>query len=149
MDCIDWLSSYECSMKKLTNMALIYAILALVGGVFFREFTKFNDFTGITSLSVVHTHYLILGVGVALLVLILERTVTNNQLLTKKLVVLYNVGLNTTCIMFLVRGITQVLGTPLASGANAAISGIAGLGHIMLGISIIWGLVRLKKIVAE
>ena len=136
-------------MKKYSNMALIYAVLALCGGVFFREVTKFNDFTGKTVLSVVHTHYFVLGVLAALLVLILERTVTNNQLMTGKLFVLYNVGLNVTCIMFLVRGFTQVLGPPLASGATAAISGIAGLGHIMLGGSIIWALVRLKKLVKE
>mgnify|MGYP000689074351 CR=1 FL=1 len=33
-------------MKKYANSALIYAILAMVGGVFFREFTKFNGFEG-------------------------------------------------------------------------------------------------------
>jgi len=33
-------------MKKYANSALMYAILAMVGGVFFREFTKFNGFEG-------------------------------------------------------------------------------------------------------
>ena len=45
-------------MKKDANSALIYAILAMVGGVFFREFTKFNGFEGATTLAFVHTHYL-------------------------------------------------------------------------------------------
>ena len=38
-------------MKKYANSALIYAILAMVGGVFFREFTKFNGFEGATTLA--------------------------------------------------------------------------------------------------
>ena len=48
-------------MKKLINTAMIYMILALVMGVFYREFTKFYQFTGITTLSVIHTHLFILG----------------------------------------------------------------------------------------
>ena len=43
-------------MKRYINSALLYAVLAMAGGVFYREFTKFNDFTGKTTLSVVHTH---------------------------------------------------------------------------------------------
>ncbi|RGW71828.1 DUF2871 family protein [Holdemanella biformis] len=31
-----------------------------MGGVFYREFTKVNGFTSFTTLSVVHTHYLML-----------------------------------------------------------------------------------------
>ena len=33
-------------MKRYLNTSLVYAILAMVGGVFYREFTKFNGFTG-------------------------------------------------------------------------------------------------------
>ena len=48
-------------MRKYANSALVYAILAMVGGVFYREFTKFNGFTGTTSLGFVHAHYFALG----------------------------------------------------------------------------------------
>ena len=41
-------------MKRYMNMALLYAVLAMVGGVFYREFTKFNGFTAKTTLGVVH-----------------------------------------------------------------------------------------------
>ena len=44
-------------MKRYINTALLYAILAMAGGVFYREFTKFNGFTAKTTLAVVHTHY--------------------------------------------------------------------------------------------
>lgn len=53
-------------MKRYMNMALLYAVLAMVGGVFYREFTKFNGFTAKTTLSVVHTHYFLLGMVVFL-----------------------------------------------------------------------------------
>ena len=33
-------------MKKLLNTAFIYALAAMAGGVFYREFTKFNGFPG-------------------------------------------------------------------------------------------------------
>ena len=46
---------------------MIYMIAALVAGVFYRELTKFNQFTGKTTLSVTHTHLFILGVFVFLL----------------------------------------------------------------------------------
>lgn len=52
-------------MKRLMLASIIYAVLALVGGVFYREFTKLNGFT---ILSVVHTHYLILGMVFFLIV---------------------------------------------------------------------------------
>ena len=48
-------------MKRYINTALVYAILAMIGGVFYREFTKFNGFTAKTTLAFLHTHYFMLG----------------------------------------------------------------------------------------
>lgn len=48
-------------MKRYINTALLYAVLAMAGGVFYREFTKLNGYTDPTTLSVVHTHYFLLG----------------------------------------------------------------------------------------
>lgn len=48
-------------MKKLINRAFLYAMLALTGGVFYREFTKWNGFEGRTALAFVHPHLLMLG----------------------------------------------------------------------------------------
>ena len=61
-------------MKRYLNTSLVYAILAMVGGVFYREFTKFNGFTGKTTLAVVHTHYFLLGMLFFLLLLLLEKS---------------------------------------------------------------------------
>ena len=47
--------------RKLFKSAFVYLILALCAGVFFREYTKIMEFTGITSLSFMHLHYFVLG----------------------------------------------------------------------------------------
>ena len=44
---------------------------------------------------------------------------------------------NLTAAMFVVRGVVQVLRAPLSSGMDASISGMAGIGHILLGVSLV------------
>jgi len=58
-------------MKKVMNTAILYFLFAMIGGVFYREFTKINEFSGQTTLSVVHTHLLTLGAAVFLFVAVL------------------------------------------------------------------------------
>lgn len=132
-------------MKRYINAALFYAILAMVSGVFYREFTKFHLFTGKTTLSVVHTHYFLLGMVFFLLLLVLEKNISFTDTKTMKLLVVYHVGLNLTSIMLVVRGVTQVFGTALTSAMNATISGMAGIGHILLGVSLILLLLQIKR----
>lgn len=132
-------------MKKYANSALIYAIAAMVFGVFYREFTKFMGFTGESALSVMHTHYFMLGMVMFLLMLLLEKQFAFTNGKTGRVLLVYHAGLNLTGVMFLIRGVTQVLGTPLSSGMNAAISGMAGIGHILLGVSMVLLLVQIKK----
>ena len=136
-------------MKRYMNCALLYAVFAMIGGVFYREFTKFHGFTDPTSLGVVHTHYFLLGMMFFVLLLLLEKNFSFTGAKTKKILPFYHIGLNLTAIMLAVRGITQVLETSLSSGMNAAISGIAGIGHIILGISLILLLIQIKRGVLE
>lgn len=56
--------------------------------------------------------------------------------------VFFDIGLNLTAIMLIVRGIVQVLDLNVVS---AAISGIAGIDHIILGVSLILILLDIKK----
>ena len=135
-------------MKRYMNTALLYAILAMVGGVFYREFTKFNGFTAKTTLSVVHTHYFLMGM-VFFLLLVLEKSFSFTGPKTGRVLVFYHVGLNLIAVMLVIRGVTQVLGTTLSSGMSAAISGMAGIGHILLGVSLVLLLVQLKRAVQE
>lgn len=132
-------------MKRYMNTALVYAVLAMAGGVFYREFTKFVGFTGKTTLSVVHTHYFMLGMALFLLLLLLEKSFSFTTARTGRVLIVYHVGLNLTAVMFLVRGVTQALGTALSSGMDAAISGVAGIGHILLGVSLVLLLLQVKR----
>lgn len=61
----------------------------------------------------------------------------------------YNIGLAVTVVMMVVRGIAQVLNISLSSAANASISGIAGIGHMLTGVGIILFLASLKKAVGN
>lgn len=54
-------------MKRHIRFALVYAVLAMACGVFYREFTKAYEFTGVTALGKVHTHLFMLGMTVFLL----------------------------------------------------------------------------------
>ena len=135
-------------MKKYINCSIVYAFLALAGGVFFREFTKFNGFEGATSLGLIHPHYMVLGVFFFLGLMALDRLFNIGDRMGKVLIG-YHFGLNLTAVMMLVRGITQVLAIALPAGADAAISGIAGLGHIILGVSLVVMLFKLRKAVSE
>lgn len=135
-------------MKRYMNLSRVYAVLAMVGGVFYREFTKFNGFTGKTTLGVVHPHYFLLGMVFFLLLLLLEKNFGFTGPKTGRVLIAYQVGLNLTTVMFVVRGVTQVLGTSLSSGMTAAISGMAGIGHIILGVSLVVLLVQIRRSVA-
>lgn len=137
-------------MKKMIRIAFFYVILALIGGVFYREFTKFNGFTGVTVLADVHVHLMVLGV---FMFMILALFVKNLPLLKEKrfsqFMIIYNIGLLLTVIMMAIRGMTQVLTMTLTSGMSAAISGMAGIGHIFLGIGLILLMITLLKVTQE
>lgn len=135
-------------MKRYMNTALLYAAFAMAGGVFYREFTKFNGFTGKTTLSVVHTHYFLLGMVFFLLLLLLEKNFSFTDAKTGRVLAAYHIGLNLTAVMFVVRGLTQVLAPALSRGMDAAISGMAGIGHILLGVSMVLLLVQIRRSVA-
>lgn len=132
-------------MKRYMNLSVVYAVLAMVGGVFYREFTKFNGFSGQTVLGVVHTHYFLLGMVWFLLLMLLEKNFSFTGEKTGRLLVVYQIGLNLTEVMFIVRGVTQVLGLDPSSGMNASVSGIAGIGHILLGVSLVLVLLQVRK----
>lgn len=136
-------------MRHYINAAWVYTFLGLVAGVFYREFTKFNDFTGDTVLSVLHTHYLALGVLFFLILLLLERNFQFTSSKTWKYVWTYHIGLNLTILLFITRGVTEVLHIPLNRGMDAAISGTAGLGHIILSIGFVMILSHVRRKVKE
>ena len=136
--------------KKYFNLALIYATAAMIGGVFYREFTKWNGFTGATALGKVHTHLFILGMLVFLLVALFSQSMDlEKQKTFRTFMKIYNIGLPILSIMMVVRGVIQVLEFDISSRANLAISGVAGAGHVLVGIGIVLLLLTLKKSAKE
>ena len=137
-------------MKKYLNISLIYAIASMVGGVFYREFTKMQGFDGVTALGKVHTHLFLLGM---LMFMVISLFAAHRDLTEIKLfrifMPIYNAGVSLTAVMMVVRGITEVLGSPLSKGVSAAISGIAGIGHMLVGAGIILLILSLKRAAKE
>lgn len=131
------------NMKRLMNASIVYAILGLMGGVFYREFTKLNGFTGFTTLSVVHTHYLMLGMVFFLLLVVVEKNFhfVDNKVL--KYLLFYHIGLILTVVMLVIRGVVQVLSLDVSSAV------LSEIGHLILGISMILVLISIRNCIKD
>lgn len=128
-------------MKKLFNLSFFYLILGLALGIFFREFTKITSFTGITKLSVAHTHTLVLGFIFFLILIILEKEFKlSNIKHFNTFLITYNLGLISLICTLVARGILEVLNKDFIGLPH-----IAGTSHAILGISLIWFMIILKK----
>ena len=122
-------------MKRHLKFAFVYAVLAMVCGVFYREFTKAMGFTGVTALGKLHVHLFLLGMVVFLMVALFdEKFGLQKHKLYIPFMITYNAGVGIMCIMLLVRGIFDVVGGEAPDGA---ISGVAGIGHILVAVGIV------------
>ncbi|MGO2053408.1 DUF2871 domain-containing protein [Arthrobacter sp. MYb229] len=132
-------------MRKLINIAFAYMLVGVASGLFYREFTKINEFPegGWTQLSVVHTHLLVLGFIVTLLVLLLEKAfnLSAHRKLYAWFLGIYNAGVILTAGMQVTHGMLTVLGLE----SSKMISGIAGLGHMALTAGMILLFVMLRR----
>lgn len=112
--------------------------VGLALGVFFREFTKIYAFTGVTSLGKLHLHALVLGMLFFIIAaLVQDKFGLKKSKLEPWFYVTYIVGLSIFLCMLLVRGIFQVTGAVLSGGASGAISGIAGIGHLLIAAGLV------------
>lgn len=133
-------------MKKYIKISFLYAVLAMASGVFYREFTKFNDFTAKTALSITHLHLFVLGTIVLLIIgLLAERSNLEAVKTFRSAMIVYHIGLPFMVTMFYVRGILQVLGSDLGKAADLAVSGVAGIGHVLMATGIVLLFVSLMK----
>lgn len=116
-------------------------IMGLIGGVFYREFTKFYAFTDATHLGKVHVHTLVLGFVVSLLMYLLAKDMENVKSL-KKPYAIYLTGLTFTIANMVVIGIYEVVREETNVIIRTAIDGTSGIGHIILGVGIVWMFVK-------
>lgn len=137
-------------MRKYINTAFIYAMAAMAAGVYYREITRISGFTGTTSLAFVHLHLFVLGAMMFMIIALFSRvTDVENEKSFRSFYVLYNIALPFMAVMFLVRGTMQVVMPEISSGLSAAVSGIAGISHILMLIAVIQLFRALKRAVAD
>ncbi len=135
-------------MKKILNTAMVYFALAIAAGVFYREFTKWNGYTGITVLGYVHTHLFVLGMILFLVITLFckQEPALSKDKRFRSFYILYNIALPFMACVMLVRGIMQVRNVDLTKSVDAMISGFAGISHILLTVSLGLFFAALKKI---
>ena len=136
-------------MKKLVKTAFIYAIIAMLCGVIYREGSSFLELTEPNTWSFTHTHFFVLGMFFFLIVLILEKefSLTKDKKF-KAFYIIYNIGLIITGIMLWMRGIADITES-FYNSYDKIISGISGIGHILLGIGIILFFIILNNKIKE
>ncbi|MFA3872672.1 DUF2871 domain-containing protein [Streptomyces sp. MMCC 100] len=136
-------------MRKSYYAAHVYMIVGVLSGLFYREFTKIEDFQGDTQLALMHTHLLALGMLVFLIVLVLDKVF---QLSGTKLFTaffwFYNAGLAISTVMMGVHGILTVLGRD-EDHISEAVPLTAGFGHIVLTVGLVLLFILLGQRVNE
>ncbi|WP_302318209.1 DUF2871 family protein [Holdemanella biformis] len=104
------------------------------GGVFYR---------GFTTLSVVHTHYLMLGMVFFLMLVLLENNFHFIDNKVRKYLIFYHIGLNLTVVMLTIRGVVQVLSLDVSSAV------LFGIAHLILGISMFFVLISIRNCIKD
>lgn len=132
--------------KKLFNQGSILFIVGILAGAFYREFTKFLNFSGPSSMAFVHTHLIATGALVALLFsLFLKVYAIKDTKTLKQSWTLYMIGVIGNASILFLRGLLTILNIEVSRAVSMSISGIAGIIHISLTVGIIWFLISLKK----
>lgn len=135
-------------MRRLLYSFLFYMIIGLLSGFYYRELTKAHYFTGDTQLALVHTHTLILGMFMFLLLLPLEKVFKlSSYYLFNWFFIVYHLGVIVTIGMMTYKGTLQVIG---AKYSPEALAGFAGIGHtgMLAGLLLLFFLLR-QAIITE
>ena len=105
-------------MKRIINTAIVYFIFAMAGGVFYREFTKWNGYTEPTTLGVLHVHLLVMGTLLFLITALFAKVTMLAE---------------------------NLLFIELGKMGNGMLSGLAGLSHIGMMIAFFLLLFAIKR----
>lgn len=102
--------------------------------MFYREFK---------TLSVVHTHYLMLGMVFCLLMVVVEKNFhfVDNKVL--KYLLFYHIVLILTVFLLTIRGVVQVLSLDVSSVV------LSGIGHLILGVSMVLVLISIRNCIKD
>ena len=135
--------------KKLVNTAAYYAIAGLFAGAFYREFTKYMGYTGVTALGKAHTHLFALGMLMILIVTAFASTteITKSEYFDR-FYFYYNIGVGLSATMIFCRGLYQVIGLD-NNILDLVISWTAGAGHVTVTIGLAFLFLSLKQTIKD
>lgn len=132
------------TIKRDIDFAIGYAIAALVIGVLYRELGKYGLLQMPETVGRIHGHLLSLGTLFLLLLAALDQLFDfGKEKGADSAFWIYQAGLVLSALMMFVRGWVGILNGPI----NAALSGIAGIGHLLLAVGLVWMLFVLRKAV--
>ncbi len=135
--------------ENLLKDSVVFLLLGLMSGVFYREFTKIFSWTGYTALKVCHAHLLALGFVLLILIYLMMQNEAESMPAIKTPLSVYFTGLALTAVTMTVRGIYTVTSGGTVLFPDAALSGAAGAGHIILGVGLVWLMVKIVRIKAR
>lgn len=135
--------------KKLVNTAAYYAVAGLFAGAFYREFTKYMGYKGVTALGKAHTHLFALGMLMFLIVTALASTteITKSEYFDR-FYFYYNIGVGLSATMIFCRGLYQVIGLD-NNVLDLVISWTAGAGHVTVTIGLAFLFLSLKQTIKD
>src|SRR5690606_1834075 len=128
---------------RILGAVAVYTVLELAAGLFYREFTKANGYPEglMGQLGLAHTHIPTRGMIVLLIVPVLEKSFAlSSSRLFRWFFWIYNAGVVLTSAMLVWHGVLQVQGAE----SSGMISGIAGLGHMLLGAGFVLLLLAIR-----
>lgn len=128
-------------MKKLYYASFVYLIIGLLAGVFAREYAKAKGILGSTLLNLLHTHTLVLGFLFFLIALALAKSFSFHKIKGFDMwFIVHNIGLILTLASMATRGFLQLNGTDFKG-----LTYIVAVSHSIIGLSLIWFMILLKK----
>lgn len=135
--------------KKLVNTAAYYAVAGLFAGAFYREFTKYMGYKGVTALGKAHTHLFALGMLMFLIVTALASTteITKSEYFDR-FYFYYNIGVGLSATMIFCRGLYEVIGIN-NNVLDLVISWTAGAGHVAVTIGLAFLFLSLKQTIKD
>lgn len=110
--------------------------LGLLLGVFYRECTKLFNYQLRSTLALAHPHMLILGFLFSFVLYLLFTVEKLDVTIIKKSYAFYMIGLCWLVASFVLRGIYQIAGQGHVLYSESMLAGLAGVGHIILGVGL-------------
>lgn len=140
-----FVGSFQAS--HLLGTAFANLVMGLAGGVFYREFTRYYQFTEANHLGKIHVHTIVLGFAVLTIFYLLVRLLSAAQQQTlRKPFYVFEAGLIFTVVNMVVIGVYEVVGLGQETVKRAVLDGISGLGHITLAAGLTWLAVRFYQL---